>query len=351
MKKTGPAIPDKHTATTLLPRSNGGYRKMWSGKPSTYYDVPLIKKAHWGWQIVLYFFLGGITGGSYLVATLAHLFGLDRSNILTRAGRYLSFVCLLACPVLLILDLGRPARFHHMLRVFKLRSVMSLGTWGLTSFGLCCGFTAAYQLAKDGLLNWFPLMARLMKALPIKAIESLGAFFGLFVASYTGVLLSSTGVPVWARARRLLGPLFLTSGLSTALASLSLILSFLPRSQETLEGLERAEIVAMTTEVGLISALPPTLGPLSKPLFKGKTGNIFKSGTVGGGLLLPLLLRLGWKLTRKSTPVSLNRGASLLVLAGGLILRYVWIVAGRASADTTGDVHHYNALEWHEGNR
>ncbi|GHO58014.1 hypothetical protein [Ktedonobacter robiniae] len=106
----------------------------------------------------------------------------------------------------------------------------------------------------------------------------------------------------------------------------------------------------MTTEVGLISALPPTLGPLSKPLFKGKTGNIFKAGTIGGGLLLPLLLRLGWKLTRKSTPVSLNRGASLLILAGGLILRYIWIVAGRASADTTEDVHHYNALEWHEGN-
>ncbi|GHO58015.1 NrfD/PsrC family molybdoenzyme membrane anchor subunit [Ktedonobacter robiniae] len=232
MKKTVPATRDTRTATTLLPGSANGYKNYWSGKPGTYYDVPLIKKAHWGWQIVLYFFFGGIAGGSYLVATLAHLFGLDRSNTITRAGRYLSFVCLLASPVLLILDLGRPARFHHMLRVFKLRSVMSLATWGLNSFGLCCGFTAAFQMAKDGLLNWFPLMARLVKALPIKVIESLGAFFGLFVASYTGVLLSSTGVPVWARARRILGPLFLTSGLSTSLSSLSLILSFLPRSQE-----------------------------------------------------------------------------------------------------------------------
>src|SRR5947209_9881400 len=191
---------------------------------STYYNLPLIKKAHWTWEVILYFFLGGIAGGAFLTATLADLLGTDEDAELVRAGRYLSLACLMISPILLIKDLGRPERFHHMLRVLKFRSAMSLGTWGLTTFGLFCGLTTAYQAAMDGLLNWFPLLSRLMRALPVKLIETIGSFFGLFVASYTGVLLSSTAVPLWARARHILGPLFLTSGLSTALASLSFLL-------------------------------------------------------------------------------------------------------------------------------
>src|SRR2546421_10895122 len=68
-------------------------------------------------------------------------------------------------------------------------------------------------------------------------------------------------------------------------------------------------------------------------------------------LLLPLLARLGLKVTRDSTPRAVNIGASLLVLVGGLILRYVWIVAGRASADDAQATHRYNAMEWSESRR
>ncbi len=335
-------------ATILQPELRGtlgGASKEWEGKQSTYYNLPLVKKAHWGWEIIVYFFLGGIAGGSYLVATLADFFGLDKN--LVRAGRYLSFVCILVSPILLIMDLGRPERFHHMLRVLKFRSAMSLGTWGLTLFGLFCGLTAAYQMAKDGLLNWFPLVARIMRALPVKIIEGFGAFFGLFVASYTGVLLSSTAIPLWGRAKHLLGPLFLTSGLSTGLSALSLILSFgrYKEQHETLERLDRAEIIAQATELGLIGALIPILGPLGKPLF---TKKLFTIGTVGSGLLLPLALKLGWKISKKPSSPTLITLTSLLVLVGGMILRAEWIVAGRASADNPQDTHYYNQKEWNE---
>jgi len=329
--------------------SKGESRTDWPGKPSTYYGAPLLKKAHWGWQIILYFFLGGLAGGSYLVASLADISGRGQMQWLIRAGRYLSFLCILLCPILLIWDLGRPERFLHMLRVFKLRSVMSLGTWGITFFGLCCGLTTARQMAEDGFLSRFPWMERLLKALPIKIIEVFGSVSGLCVASYTGVLLSSTAVPLWGRAKHLLGPLFVTSGLSTALASLSCLLALRCRKQQRcqgeLEGLERAEIVTMVTELGLISTLVPTLGPLGKPLFTGRTGRLFKIGVIGGGLILPLLLHLGWKYTGRSAPRGVQVSASLLTLLGGLILRYVWIVGGRASADNPEAVHYYNALE------
>ena len=341
------------TATVITP-DQGGYQagrgERWQGKASNYYNIPLIQKAHWSWEIVLYFFLGGIAGGSFLVSTIADLLGSDEDTLLIRCGRYLSFVSILISPILLIKDLGRPERFLHMLRVLKLRSVMSIGTWALSTFGLFCGFTAVYQAAQDGLLNWFPLMARLIKASPVKVIETIGSFFGVVVATYTGVLLAATAVPVWARARNILGALFFTSGLSTALAAISLILS-LGRNNEnndTLERVERAELIAMTTELSLLAALPKTLGPLSKPLFKGRTGIFFLGGTIGSGLVMPLFLRLGWRVTRKSTPRTTSIIASLLVLVGGLILRYVWIVAGRESADDPDATHYYNKVEWEE---
>ncbi len=340
------------TATIVMPDRGGpkaGRGEEWVGEASTYYNHPLIKKAHWGWEIYIYFFLGGIAGGSYLVTTLAHFFGLDKDKTLMRAGRYLPFLCILASPILLIMDLGRPERFHHMLRVLKFRSVMSIGTWAISLFGFCCGLSTANQMAEDGLLNWFPLAARVFKALPVKAIEVIGSFFGLVVASYTGVLLSSTAVPLWGRAKHILGPLFLTSGLSTGLSALSFILSLGGSSEDTIERLDQAEIVAMTTELGLIVSLAPTLGPLGKPLVKGRTGLLFGVGTIACGLVLPLLTKLGFRLTGRPIPRSVNSATSLMVLVGGFILRYVWIIAGRVSADDPKAVHDYNVIEWKEG--
>src|SRR6266849_1490125 len=297
----------------------------WVGEASTYYNVPLIKKATWSWEIMLYFFLGGLAGGSFLVSTLADLLGSVKDATLIRAGRFIALICMLISPILLIKDLGRPARFHHMLRILKLRSAMSLGTWAITVFGICCGITTAHQLAKDGLLNWFPALARLMKAFPVKVIEVIGSVFGLFVASYTGVLLSS--------------------GLSTGLASLSLLLSLGRSKQDTLKRLESAEMISMATELGLISTLPRVLGPLARPLFKGRVGVLFVAGTVGGGLIIPLCTRLAWKLMRKPMPRPLNIVTSLMVLGGGMLLRIAWIIAGRGSADDPRATHYYNAAE------
>jgi len=341
------------TATIITPDLGGslaGRGERWPSKASDYYNIPLVNKAHWSWEIVLYFFFGGLAGGSFLVSTIASLLGFEKDESIIRAGRYLSFVSLLISPVLLIKDLGRPERFINMLRVLKLRSVMSIGSWTLSVFGVFCGLATVHQAAKDGLLNRFPLMARLMKALPINIIEIVGSLFGIILASYTGVLLAATAIPVWARARNILGSLFFTSGLSTALAAISLILSFSHRNRHknALERLERAEIIAATTELGLIAALFPTLGPLGKPLFKGRDGVLLLGGTVSAGLIAPLLLRLGWKVVRKSTPNEVSNIASLLVLIGGLILRYVWIDAGRKSADNPQATHEYNAIEWQE---
>ena len=110
------------------------------------------------------------TGTTLPNSFIAYTGGILESLAWSPDGRYLAFVCVLISPILLIWDLGRPERFHHMLRVLKLRSPMSLGTWALSSFGMCAGLTTVYQMAQDGLLNWLPFFPRLFKALPVRLI-------------------------------------------------------------------------------------------------------------------------------------------------------------------------------------
>src|SRR3989440_8196830 len=92
----------------------------------TYYDYPVLKAPIWRWEIVWYFFLGGLAAGCYVIASIAALFGSQEDQAVARTGYYLSLLALLPCPPLLIKDLGRPERFLNMLRVFKVKSPMSM---------------------------------------------------------------------------------------------------------------------------------------------------------------------------------------------------------------------------------
>src|SRR5579875_2270147 len=115
----------------------------------TYYDYPALKEPVWRWEIVWYFFLGGLAAGCYFIASLAALFGGPEDRATRRIGYYLSLLALLPCPLLLIKDLGRPERFLNMLRMFKVRSPMSMGVWCLVSFSFFSGLTALIQAARD----------------------------------------------------------------------------------------------------------------------------------------------------------------------------------------------------------
>src|SRR6185312_11581423 len=87
----------------------------------SYYDYPVLQRAVWHWAIIWYFFFGGLAAGCYVIASLAALFGSPKDRAVTRTGYYLSLLALLPCPPLLIIDLGKPERFLHMLRVFKIK--------------------------------------------------------------------------------------------------------------------------------------------------------------------------------------------------------------------------------------
>ena len=165
------------------------------------------------------------------------------------------------------------------------------------------------------------------RALPDRLIGTIAAPFGLFVGAYTGVLIALTSTPIWARNAVLMGPLFVTSAMSTGLSAISFLLHLFGAGEEkTLEGLRRAEKSSLLIEGGLLAASLYSMGPWGKPLRTGKIGAWFFGGTVIGGLLAPFALLQGRESRRRSLL------ASVLVLAGGYILRRTIIDAGSLSA-------------------
>lgn len=302
---------------------------------ASYYGVPVIHKAHWKWEIYSYFFLGGIAGASYVIASIVQLLGGAGDRRIVRAGRYLSLATLIPSPILLTLDLGRPERFHHMLRVVKLRSPMSLGTWGLVLFSVFSGLSAMIQAAQDGFFGRRNGFARLLQALPARTIGVLGTGPAFFVSGYTGVLLVVTAVPLWTKNYLLMGPLFIASSVSNAAAAIALILSLVrSTSERTLQRLERLDALALLAELGLILTAQANAGAvISRPIREGQLAPIFRFGVLGTGILAPLALLaksaiLGSRPSRLVTAL-----ASTLVLVGGFLLRYIMVMAGRASAD------------------
>jgi formate-dependent nitrite reductase membrane component NrfD len=297
-------------------------------KDKNYYGIPPIKRAHWTWQIPIYFWLGGIGAGTQLFATVAQLLG-HKDGALTRASRYTVLATMMLSPVLLIWDLGRPERFYNMMRILKLRSPMSTQSWSLLAFGNLSGLIAARQAAEDGLLLGDNFLSRLvMRLIPARLLTVLVLPFGLFVGFNTGNLISATSVPIWARNWMLMGPTFLSSGLSTALSWLSLVLH-LGRWGEakTLRVLHRAEKAVIVIEGLLIGASLIRMGRWSKPLFSKEVAPLFVGGTLLGGILAPFLLLSGEE--RRSRSML----ASVLALAGGLAFRFAIVRAGRKSAD------------------
>lgn len=301
----------------------------------TYYGVPVIHGPHWKWLIIVYFFLGGISGAAFVVATIADLVSGTRNRRIGRIGRYVSFVALVPSPLLLILDLGRPGRFLNMLRIVKFRSPMSVGTWGLALFGCIAGLAAVRQAAADGWLGGGRL-GRTAGRLPGRGLGVVGTPLGCFVAGYTGVLLAATAVPLWAKRPLFLGPLFLASAFSTATAAIAAVLALppaTPASTAAIARLERLQAVAMVAELALHAAWVEGLGETAAPIARGRVGALLHHGTIGAGLALPLCLLA----VKRVLPVNLARPLSLLasalVLVGGFILRYAVVVGGRASAD------------------
>ncbi len=289
---------------------------------ATYYESPLLKRPHWEWNVIVYLFLGGIMGGSSSLVLLAD----ERERggrILARNGRYLGVTLALVCPAILVSHLGRPERFLNMLRIVKLKSPMSVGVWGLVGYGNLAALSALGQLANDGIVpEWIG------RFVPKPLLDPVLAIFGSFIAGYTGVLISATAIPVWAKGKRHIPALSVCSGVASACALHAALLAIEGDFPETARKVERLELVASLAELAGLEHFRRYAGEIGKPMFDGPRGRKLRTFTQFGGILGATLLNLLPGHSRVRSVL-----ASALTLAGGYVFRETLIEAGKDSAD------------------
>jgi formate-dependent nitrite reductase membrane component NrfD len=290
--------------------------------------MSLLQSSHWPLLVDVYFFLGGLAGGAFVIATVANLIDSRRYRDVSRIGYYLALAALLPCPILLIIDLGVPIRFFNMLRNFNPTSPMSMGSWALGAFGVCTFLAALFTYLED--------LRRGRDFSTLKLIVGvIGGFFGFFVAAYPGVLLGATAQPLW-RSGHALGALFLAVGASTAAAAMGLLLSLTGRgSGAGAIAVRRMTVFALLIQILAVVVFLASVqgsGSLASGralalLVSGPFSLTFWAGAIVVGTIVPLLLGIA-DLRRPS--FALSTVGALLVLVGGFIVKSVIMAAGQA---------------------
>jgi formate-dependent nitrite reductase membrane component NrfD len=281
---------------------------------TSYYGRPVVKPAPWQHDIPAYLFLGGVAAGSSLLAAGADLTG---RPVLRRTGRVAALVGLTLSMLALVKDLGRPARFHHMLRVAKPTSPMSVGTWILTLYGPFAGFAAVAELLPPRLRHTPPgrLAARASRPAGLAAAAVAPA-----VASYTAVLLTNTATPTWHDAHRHLPFVFVGSACAAS-GGLGLLAAPLHESGPA----RRLAVGGALLELAVARDMERGMGLTAEPLHQGHAGQLMRASRAltAAGAVTALA-------GRRSRALSALAGTALL--AGSACLRFGVFEAGQESA-------------------
>jgi formate-dependent nitrite reductase membrane component NrfD len=271
----------------------------------SYYGRPIVKEPVWKPEIPFYLWTGGIAGGASVLHGVARLTGNER---LAKSSLYVGAIADVVSPALLVSDLGRPERFLNMLRVFKVTSPMSVGSWILFVSGGASNTAAALEL--------FDVLK------PVKWLAELVSFAsGPPLATYTAALLANTSIPVWSEARDELPFLFGSSAAASAGAAAAMV-----TPTQDAGPARRTAIGGAALELGLMQLMEKRLGFVGEVYKQGEAqryGRISKACVAAGAGLLALA-------GRRSRAAAVTGGA--LLLAGELALRFAVFKAGFQSA-------------------
>ncbi|HEX9187291.1 MAG TPA: NrfD/PsrC family molybdoenzyme membrane anchor subunit [Vicinamibacteria bacterium] len=293
----------------------------------------------WGWEIPVYLFLGGFTAGIMVLSGWALWKGRRNPRphatfALASSGLFILGLAAISLGMLaLFLDLGHRPYVWRLYLTMKPWSPMSWGSWILLlvypvlAAGVLLDPPKAllrYAPALQPAADWMESVAWARHATGFVSILT-----GVALGIYTGVLLSALGArPLWSSG--LLGPLFLVSGLSTAAAFAHWAS---PEAEERVQ-LAWLDNLFLTIELGLIGLL--LVGLLSSTeahaeaarlLLGGPYTAVFWVGVVFLGILLPLVIQ-SLAVTHR---IIHTRVAPVLVMLGGLALRFVIVSAGQLS--------------------
>jgi formate-dependent nitrite reductase membrane component NrfD len=226
---------------------------------SSYYGRPIVKEPTWAaLDIAGYLFLGGLAGASSPLAAGAQLSGRPR---LARPLKLGAAGAISLSLVALVHDLGRPARFLKMLRVFKPTSPMSVGVWILSAYAPAAGAAALGELVPLGRLR------------PLATLGTAGAaMLGPAVASYTGVLIANTATPAWHEGHREMPFVFVGSAASAA-AGLGLLGAPLVENAPA----RRLAVIGALTELVAVRLLERRVGNVAETYHRGHAGTLMRA--------------------------------------------------------------------------
>lgn len=284
---------------------------------ASYYDRPIVKPPPWEAPIGIYLFLGGVAGGSSLLAAGAQLTG---NVALRRNSRLAAITAAGAGAVALIADLGRPERFLNMFRTFKVTSPMSVGSWILGAFSVGAGAAAAAEVdhMTSHRLPLGPLRKLLHGVERPAGIAS--AAFAAPLAAYTGVLLSDTANPTWNAAKEDLSFVFASSA---TMASGGLAMITTPVSSAA--PARGIAIAGAAAELVASELMERRMDPVSaEPLHAGAPGKMLRWSrylAAAGGLAALV--------GGRNRPVAVISGAALL--AASALTRFGVLEAGLES--------------------
>lgn len=271
---------------------------------TSYYGRQIVKTPVWkSPDVPLYLFLGGAAGSSSILAALADV--TDRPT-LTRVGRLTAGGGAILSVAALVHDLGRPERFLHMLRVFKVTSPLSVGTYILSPFSAAAGATAAVEL-----LGWFPRLKRFGGVV--------ASVFGGPLATYTGVLLANTAVPSWHEFHTKLPFVF---GGSAMAAGGGICMAFTPVGEA--EPARKMAILGAGIELAVIRGIEGSDRIEAEPFHEGRPGQFMRAAKACTSTGLGLAVVAG---RRRWGAVA----SGALLAAGSLLTRFGVFEAGIAS--------------------
>ncbi len=287
----------------------------------------------WGWEIPVYLFLGGwVAGAMVLSGWLMHRDpGTERPSV-TRLLPWVGLVLISLGMVALFLDLEHKLYVWRMYATFQPTSPMSWGGWiliGVYPVLLLAGIAGLPPALADAWAPLGTLARRLRQSDARRALVLANITFGVGLGIYTGILLSSLGArPLWASG--VLGPLFLVSGLSTGAAFAHMI----ARDPDEQSALLRSDNLFLLTELALIALF--LIGLATSGVAQAQAASLLLGGpytaafwvlVVGLGIVLPLAIQ-SLMATRR---IGHTLVAPMLVMGGGLALRFVVVAAGQAS--------------------
>ncbi len=233
----------------------------------TYYERPMLHAPVWEWAIPTYYYVGGLTGAALVLSAAAQLANGKRTQALIRRCHWIGAAGTSISGALLVYDLGVPSRFFNMLRVFRPTSPMNMGAW-ILSGATGSAFGGLLFRGRGGLFGTLGEIS-----------GYLAGIFGAGLATYTGVLVANSAIPIWQESRRVLPILFGASAMSSVGAFFEIFHENAEERRITnIFGAagQSAEIVAAVLMEKQASAVPR----VGRPFKKGLSGFLWRSAAV-----------------------------------------------------------------------